>query len=145
MQSPQCCSGSLHKTKLTMGRTLKEPPNQRVYTNPTPKQQRSVYITELNDINETSRRKVNKIKNEFKEKIQNVENDATITENFMTDEAFDRWMAKYDEEPDERKRKIKQQRLMSQYTCVSTLLFYHMRMIESHCCLTHILNASNSK
>ncbi len=125
-----------------MGRTLKQPPNQRVHTNPTSKQQRSVYITELNDINERSMRKVNKIKNEFKEKIENIENDETINENFMTEEAFDRWMAKYEDEPNEDKRKIKQQRLMSQYTCVSSLLFYHMTMLESLCCLTHIVNAS---
>jgi len=116
-----------------MGKSGIQPANARVYANHTSNQKRSVYMTELNDINERYRHKVKKIQNETQKKIEKFETEYNFDDDFMTEERFDTWMAKYEEEPDKRKREIKQQRLMKQYTCVSTVDLYHTIILDLYC------------
>ncbi len=87
-------------------------------------------MMELNEINERYRHKVKKIQKETQKKIEKFETEYDFDDEFMTEERFDTWMAKTEEEPDKRKKEIKQQRLMKQYTCVSTFGLYHTIMLD---------------
>lgn len=122
-----------------MGRTRRVIRDQTLNANRPWALQRSVYMTELNDINERFRAKVNLINRQTNKMIQDIEKDDNYSSRFMSEERFDHWMAAYDEEPDENKKKIKQSRLMEQYTCVSTLVIYRLMMLELYGCLTHVV------
>ena len=122
-----------------MARTRRGPPPATVNAIRTRKKYSSVYMTELNDIQQRCKHKVEQICNQTNSKIENIENESTYIDAFMSEERFDYWMAEYGDIEDERKRKMKQRKLMEQYTCVSTLFVYHMIMLKSFSYLTHVL------